>query len=139
MWYVYQQWQSGLATGFVKDSYMEQLHRISEVGFGRLKPGEGRAGESAAATSPSRAEDASRVALTREALDAARYISEMTAPLEAAAIGAHLDRLAYFLQMAKLESEISIRTYFGSEAERVKEIQSLNFDEGGAKQCPMTM
>ena len=61
------------------------------------------------------------VAVTREALDAARYIIDMTAQLEAAAITAHLGRLAYFLGMAKLESEIFVRTYFALEAERAEE------------------
>jgi hypothetical protein len=48
--------------------------------------------------------------VTREALDVARYITDMTAQLEATAIAARLDRLAYFLGMAKAESEIFVRT-----------------------------
>jgi len=59
--------------------------------------------------------------VTREALDAARYIIDMTAQLEAAAITAHLGRLAHFLGMAKQESEIFVRTYFALEAERAEE------------------
>jgi hypothetical protein len=57
----------------------------------------------------------------RETLDAALYITDMTAQLEAAAITVHLDRLAYFLGMAKLESEVFVRTYFALEAEQAEE------------------
>ena len=42
-------------------------------------------------------------------LDVARYITDVTAQLEALAIAAHLDRLTYFLGMAKAESEILVR------------------------------
>jgi hypothetical protein len=56
--------------------------------------------------------------MTREALDVARYIADMIAQLEAAAIAARLDRLAYFLGMAKAESEIFVRTYGTPEGDR---------------------
>ena len=46
--------------------------------------------------------------MTQEVLDVARYITDVTAQLEAAAIAAHLDRLAYFLEMAKVESEMLV-------------------------------
>jgi hypothetical protein len=59
--------------------------------------------------------------VTREALDVARYITDMTAQLEAMAIAARLDLLAYFLGMAKAESEIFVRTNAVSEAERADE------------------
>jgi hypothetical protein len=59
--------------------------------------------------------------VTREALDVARYIAGMTAELEAVANAAHLDRLVYFLAMAKAESEIFVRTYGAPEAERAEE------------------
>lgn len=39
----------------------------------------------------------------------ARYIADMTGQLEAMAVSAHLDLLAYFLSMARAESEISAR------------------------------
>jgi hypothetical protein len=101
---------------------MEQFDRLAaEAGFERWKPGGGRSGKSAPARSPRRADDPSRAAVTREALDAAGYIVDMAAQLEAAAITAHLDRLAYFLGMAKLESEIFVRTCFALEAERAEE------------------
>jgi hypothetical protein len=55
--------------------------------------------------------------VTREALDVARYITGMTAKLEAVANAARLDRLVYFLGMAKAESEIFVRTYGAERAE----------------------
>ena len=45
----------------------------------------------------------------------------MTAQLEAMAIAARLDLLAYFLGMARAESEIYVRTNAVAEAERVDE------------------
>jgi hypothetical protein len=59
--------------------------------------------------------------VAREALDVARYITDMTARLEAMAIAARLDLLVYFLGMAKAESEIFVRTHFVLEAERAEE------------------
>jgi hypothetical protein len=47
----------------------------------------------------------------------------MTAQLEAMAIAARLDLLAYFLGMARAESEIYVRTNTVAEAERVDERQ----------------
>ena len=44
----------------------------------------------------------------------------MTAQLEAMAIAARLDLLAYFLGMAKAESEIYVRTNAVAEAERME-------------------
>ena len=45
----------------------------------------------------------------REALEVARYVTDMTAQLEAMAVAARLDLLAYFLSMAKAESDLFIR------------------------------
>ena len=59
--------------------------------------------------------------MTREALDVARYIAGITAELEAMANAARLDQLVYFLGMAKVESEIFVRTYGAPEAERAEE------------------
>ena len=59
--------------------------------------------------------------MTQEALDVARYITDMTAQLEAMAIAARLDLLAYFLGMARAESEIYVRTNAVAEAERAEE------------------
>ena len=84
----------------------------------RPKRGDGRAGKSAPARSPRRADDPSHQPVTREEeLDAARYIAGMTAKLEAVAIAARLDRLVYFLGMVKAESEIFVRTYGAEGAE----------------------
>jgi hypothetical protein len=47
----------------------------------------------------------------------------MTSQLEAMAIAARLDLLAYFLGMARAESEIYVRTNAVTEAERVDEQQ----------------
>ena len=98
---------------------MDQFDRmVAEVGFMLRKPEDGRAGKSAPARSLRRADDPSRAAVTREALDAASYIADATTQLEAAAITAGLNRLAYFLGMAKLESEIFVRTTLALETER---------------------
>ena len=88
-----------------------------ELDFVRRKRGDGRAGKSAPARPLKRADPSGRT-VTREALDVARYITDMTAQLEAMAIAARLDLLAYFLGMAKAESEIYVRTNAVAEAER---------------------
>ena len=54
-------------------------------------------------------------------LDVARYITDVTAQLEAVAIAAHLDRLAYFLGMAKAESEILLRINGVLKAQRAED------------------
>ncbi len=97
---------------------MDQIDRMAaEAGFGRWKRARKRAGKSASTKSSRRADDPTPPAVTRERLDAARYIVDMTTQLEAVAITAHLDRLAYFLGMAKLESEIFVRTCFALQAD----------------------
>ena len=53
---------------------------------------------------------ASSKTTAQEALDVARYVADMTAQLEAMAIAARLEMLAYFLGMAKAESELMLRT-----------------------------
>jgi hypothetical protein len=98
---------------------MGQFYQMAqELGFPRHKPGDGRAGTRAPPRSQRRANDPSRRAVTRKALDVARHITDVTAQLEAVAIKAHLDRLAYFLGMAKVESELIVRTNGDPEAER---------------------
>jgi hypothetical protein len=73
---------------------------------------DGRAARSAPAKSPRRPDKPPHGAVTREEeLDAARYIAGMTAKLEVVATAARLDRLVYFLGMAKVESEIFVRTH----------------------------
>ncbi len=46
---------------------------------------------------------------TREALDIALYVVDMTAQLEAMAAAVDLDLLAYFLGMARAEAELFLR------------------------------
>jgi hypothetical protein len=92
-----------------------------ELGFPRRKRGEGRARRSAPARTLKRADDPFGGAVTREALDVARYITDMTAQLEAMAMAARLDLLAYFLGMAKAESEIYVRTNAVAEAKHLGE------------------
>jgi hypothetical protein len=100
---------------------MGQLYRMTEeTGFPRRKRGDGRAGKITLAR-PLKGGDPSGAAVTREALDVARYITDMTTQLEAMAIAARLDLLAYFLGMAKAESEIYVRTNAVAEAERLGE------------------
>ena len=62
--------------------------------------------------------------MAREALDVAHYITDMTAQLEAMAVAARLDLLAYFLGMAKAESELFVRTNAVAEAEREANAES---------------
>jgi hypothetical protein len=101
---------------------MGQAYQMAEeVGFLRHKPGGGRGGKRAPPSSPRRADDPSHGAVTREVLDVARYITDVTAQLEALAIAAHLDRLGYFLGMAKAESEILVRVGGVPEAERAED------------------
>jgi hypothetical protein len=101
---------------------MGQFYRMAEeVGFLRHKPGGGRGEKRAPSRSPRRAEDPSHGAVTREVLDVAGYITDVTAQLEALAIAAHLDRLTYFLGMAKAESEILVRVSGVPEAERAED------------------
>jgi hypothetical protein len=99
-----------------------------ELGFPRRRRGEhGRAGKSS--PSKKRAGDPSQGIVTREALDVANYITDMTAQLEAMAIAANLDLLAYFLGMAKAESELFVRTNAVAEAERASDGDSDSEDE----------
>src|ERR1700689_3870435 len=96
---------------------MGQFYRMAaSAGFMKPKRGDGRAVRSAPARSSRRADDQSHGAVTREELDAARYIADMTAKLEGAAIAARLDRLVYFLAMAKAESEKFFCTFGVPEA-----------------------
>jgi len=54
---------------------------------------------------------------SREGLDVAGYVSDMTAQLEAMALAAGLDLLAYFLGMARSEADLFVRTNAGPEGE----------------------
>ena len=57
-----------------------------------------------------RVDDPSRGLVSREALDVARYVADMTAQLEAMALAADLDLLGYFLGMARAEADLFVRT-----------------------------
>ena len=106
-----------------------------ELGFPRRKRGEhGKAGNGAAARAPKRADDPSRAVVRREALDVAHYITDMTAQLEAMAVAAHLDLLAYFLGMAKAESELFVRTNAVAEAGREAEPEAED-SQGASEVC----
>ena len=87
----------------------------------RKRAGPGRQDESPRNVRPNRGENSLTGGLTQEALDVARYVADMTAQLEAMAIAARLDLLAYFLGMARAESEIYVRTNAVAEAERADE------------------
>ena len=62
--------------------------------------------------------DSSTGIATPEALDIARYVTDMAAQLEAMATAARLDLPAYFLGLATVETELFIRTAALAEAER---------------------
>jgi len=80
-----------------------------ESGFPRRKrAGRGRDGRDPQAPATIYADPSVRIA-PREALDVARYITDMTAQLEAMAVAARLDLLAYFLGMAKAEGDLFVR------------------------------
>jgi hypothetical protein len=64
-----------------------------------------------------------------EELDATRYIAGMTAKLEAVAIAARLDRLVYFLGMAKVESEMFVRTHGAERAEEESHESAVELDK----------
>jgi len=56
----------------------------------------------------------------REALEVARYVTDMTGQLEAMAVAAHLDLLAYFLSMAKAEGDLFVRGNAQADGSRVE-------------------
>jgi hypothetical protein len=58
---------------------------------------------------------------SREALDVASYISDMTAQLEAMSLAAGLDLLGYFLGMARSEADLFVRTNESPEDETAAE------------------
>ena len=75
---------------------------------------------------------------TREALDVAGYVSDMTAQLEAMAIAGGLDLLAYFLGMARSEADLFIRTNAAGPEGEADELDALSdedqveFDSSGS-------
>ncbi len=95
------------------------FHRMAdEVGFPRRRRAEqARPGKGLSAAPARKAEGASPGLVSREVLDIARYITDMTAQLEGMAVAARLELLAYFLGMARAESELFIRTNPADEGE----------------------
>ena len=57
------------------------------------------------------------------ALEVARYVTDMTAQLEVMAVTAGLDALAYFLGMVKAESDLFLRSNSQAEGFRVESEQ----------------
>lgn len=66
---------------------------------------------------PKRLDEPTARSSTEEALDVARYVTDMTAQLEAMASAARLELLAYFLGMAKAEAELFVRTHVPDQGE----------------------
>ena len=83
----------------------------------RKQAAQGRAARGSQTASPMRAGDPSQGFATREALDVARYVADLTAQLEAMAVAADLDLLAYFVGMARAEAEMFVRTNAEADAE----------------------
>jgi hypothetical protein len=74
---------------------------------------------------------------TREAIDVAGYVSDMTAQLEAMALAGGLDLLAYFLGMARSEADLFLRTNAGEgeaegEGAALSEEGQAEFDSSGS-------
>jgi hypothetical protein len=102
---------------------------IEEIGFPRRVRGDQvRVGRNGSSRLLRKTSDSSYRAVTHEALDVARYITDMTAQLEAMAIAARLDLLAYFLGMARAESEIYVRTNAVAETERAEDQQPFEIE-----------
>ncbi|MBV9290212.1 MAG: hypothetical protein JO288_20760 [Hyphomicrobiales bacterium] len=80
------------------------------------------------AATPQRLDDAHAGFTALDALDVARYVSDMTAQLEAMANAARLDLLAYFLGMAKAESELFVRTHAADQGESGESVGSAGMD-----------
>jgi hypothetical protein len=97
-----------------------------ESGFPRRRrAGRARDAVDSQPTATRRSENPPNVA-PKEAFDVARYVTDMSAQLEAMAISARLDLLAYFLGMAKAEGDLFLRTQIGSDG------ASYNSEESGA-------
>ncbi len=66
------------------------------------------------------AEIPSHSAAPPEALEVARFVTDMAAQLEALALAARLDLLAYFLSMAKTEGDLFVRSNAQADGSRVE-------------------
>src|SRR5271166_3588320 len=84
---------------------------MSEHGFPRrTRAAQERAARDFSMAARGRVNDPSRGLASREALDVARYVADMTAQLEAMALAADLDLLGYFMGMARAEADLFVRT-----------------------------
>src|SRR5271166_997177 len=84
---------------------------MSEHGFPRrTRAAQERAVRDFPKAARGRDNDPSRGLASREALDVARYVADMTAQLEAMALAADLDLLGYFMGMARAEADLFVRT-----------------------------
>ena len=77
----------------------------------RRRAGSRRVTRGAETVASRREKDTSPPAVRREALDVARYVTDLAAQLEAMAIASNLDLLAYFLGMARAEGDLYVRTH----------------------------
>ena len=102
----------------------------AENGFPRRKRSARGAIDGDPQTAPRRRDETAGVT-PQEALDVARYVTDMAAQLEAMAIAARLDLLAYFLGMAKSESELFVRTSAPAAggSEKAPEAESADLSE----------
>lgn len=87
-----------------------------DSGFPR-RPGHGLRRPSSGYRQPQADRPAASKSPAQEALDVARYVADMTAQLEAMAVAGRLEMLAYFLGMAKAESELLLRSNAGETAD----------------------
>jgi hypothetical protein len=83
---------------------------MAEIGFPRQKRvTRGRDARDPQIAATGQAEISSHRVAPREAFDVARYVTDIAAQLEAMAVAAQLDSLAYFLGMAKAEGDLFVR------------------------------
>jgi hypothetical protein len=96
----------------VTDRTVESNYRMSGLdGFPRRKrPANQRTAGNTRTAALTRLRESLPAEATRDALDIARYVADMTAQLEAMSAAVDLDLLAYFLGMAKAEAELFLRT-----------------------------
>jgi len=102
------------------------------MGDNQVYPRRKRAPRGHAAQAGDRHESSAPETATQEAVDVAGYVHDMTAQLEAMALAAGLDLLAYFLGMARSEADLFVRTNDVSEAAAESQSAALS-DEDQAK------
>ena len=103
----------------------------SENLFPRHRRAPGRPLKNLRPREPKRKEESLEAPAGPSGIDVARYIADMTAQLEAMATAAHLDLLAYFLGMAKAESELFARTNAPEERESPERFEQPEDESSG--------